>query len=65
MGANLRLELERLLNAAGCRFVRPGRGDHAIWYSPITLQSFTVDGKIISRHSANGTLKQAGLPKAF
>jgi hypothetical protein len=26
---------------------------------------FTVDGNIRSRHTANGTLEDAGLPKAF
>jgi hypothetical protein len=45
--------------------VRQGKGDHEIWYSPITRIHFVVDGKIKSRHTANGVLKQAGLPKAF
>jgi hypothetical protein len=55
---------ERLL-AAGCTFVRQGRGDHEIWFSPINGKRFTVDGNIKSRHTANETLKQAGLKKAF
>jgi ribosomal protein L16/L10AE len=42
-----------------------GKGDHEIWYSPITRRRFMVDAKIRSRHWANHTLKQAGLPKAF
>jgi len=42
-----------------------GKGDHEIWYSPITKRRFPVDPKILSRHTANGILKQAGLPKAF
>ena len=58
-------ELKRLLAAAGCTFDRPGKGDHEIWYSPITQRRFTVDHRILSRHTANGILKQAGLPKAF
>lgn len=33
--------------------------------SPITGKYFTVDGALKSRHTANETLKQAGLPKAF
>lgn len=49
----------------GCRFVRHGKGDHDIWFSPISNQSFPVDSKIPSRHWANGVLKQAGLPKKF
>ena len=58
-------DLKRLLAAAGCIFVRPGKGDHEIWSSPITGRSFPVDSRIRSRHTANGVLKQAGLPKAF
>ena len=53
------------LHEAGCVFVRQGRGDHEIWESPINGKRFTVDGSIESRHTANGTLKDAGLPKAF
>ena len=58
-------DLKKLLNEAGCHFERQGRGDHEIWYSPITDRRFTVDQKIKSRHTANAVLKQAGLPKAF
>lgn len=58
-------EVKRLLIAAGCTFHRQGRGDHEIWFSPINGERFTVDGDIKSRHTANGTLKDAGLPKAF
>ena len=58
-------KLRALLRQAGCSFDRPGKGDHEIWYSPITARRFPVDQKIKSRHTANGVLKQAGLPKAF
>lgn len=58
-------ELKKLLREAGCYFVRAGRGDHEIWYSPVNERHFTVDGNIKSRHTANETLKQAGLRKAF
>lgn len=58
-------DLKRLLREAGCSFVRQGKGDHEIWYSPITDTHFPVDGNIRSRHTANKTLKDAGLPKAF
>jgi HicA toxin of bacterial toxin-antitoxin, len=58
-------ELKRLLTEAGCVMVRPGKGDHEIWYSPLTNRHFTVDSGVKSRHTANETLKQAGLPKAF
>lgn len=58
-------ELKRLLLACGCTFVRPGRGDHEIWFSPVTRVNFVVDGRIKSRHTANAVLRQAGLPKHF
>jgi hypothetical protein len=54
-----------ILDAAGCYFVRRGKGDHDIWYSPITQKPFPVDSKIKSRHTANGIMKQTGLPKQF
>jgi hypothetical protein len=57
--------VRRILREAGCYLVRQGKGDHEIWFSPITKMTFSVDGKIVSRHSANGVLKDAGLPKAF
>jgi hypothetical protein len=58
-------ELKRMLREHGCRFERPGKGDHEIWFSPLTGRRFTVDSKIRSRHTANAVLKQAGLPKRF
>ncbi|MGA2986405.1 MAG: type II toxin-antitoxin system HicA family toxin [Terriglobia bacterium] len=58
-------KLKEVLRANGCRYDRPGRGDHEIWYSPITQRCFPVDYKILSRHTANGVLKQAGIPKQF
>ncbi len=57
--------LRKLLKAAGCYWLRPGKGDHEIWFSPITNRPFTVDSNIKSRHTANGILKVAGLKKAF
>lgn len=58
-------DVRRLLEEAGYTFKRKGHGDHAIWWNPRTRHSVPVDSKIKSRHSANETLKQAGLPKAF
>ena len=58
-------DLKKLLVAAGCSFFKQGRGDHETWHSPINGVYFTVDNNIKSRHTANETLKQAGLPKAF
>ncbi len=62
---NYTRELKKLLREEGCRFERQGKGDHEIWYSPVTLKRFPVDNEIKSRHTANEVLKQAGLPKAF
>jgi hypothetical protein len=36
MGTSFTPELIRLLTASGCYFERHGKGDHDIWYSPIT-----------------------------
>jgi predicted RNA binding protein YcfA (HicA-like mRNA interferase family) len=57
--------LREKLSAAGCAFVRQGKGSHEIWYSPITKRNFAVPVGIPSRHTANSILRQAGLPKAF
>jgi hypothetical protein len=65
MGQGYYASVVALLAEAGCRFVRYGKGDHEIWYSPVSGRSFTVDKGVTSRHTANETLKQAGLPKAF
>jgi hypothetical protein len=58
-------KLKEILLAHGCTFDRLGRGDHEIWYSPITDRRFPVDHKVLSRHTANAVLKQAGIPKQF
>lgn len=53
------------LKEHGCIFDHHGKGDHDIWYSPITKRKFTVDGVIKSRHTANGIMKQAGIKHHF
>ena len=58
-------ELKRILLEAGCYRIRSGKGDHEIWYSPRSRRNFTVDADIKSRHTANGVLRQSGLPKYF
>jgi predicted RNA binding protein YcfA (HicA-like mRNA interferase family) len=54
---------DKLLEA-GCRFARHAKGDHDIWLTP-DGKRLTVPVKIMSRHTANEILKDAGLPKAF
>ena len=55
--------LRDLLRVAGCTFVRQGKGSHEIWHSQITGRKLPIG--IVSRHTANAILRQAGLPKAF
>lgn len=57
--------VRRILAENGYEFDRSGRGDHELWRNPGTGRKVVVDGRIKSRHTANGILKQAGLPKAF
>ena len=56
-------EVRRLLVKAGWRFERRGKGDHERWTNAATGAHVTVDGKIRSRHTANGILKEAGIGK--
>jgi predicted RNA binding protein YcfA (HicA-like mRNA interferase family) len=55
----------RLLRDSGYELKRQGRGDHEIWWNRQTGVHVTVDRKLKSRFTANGILKEAGLPKAF
>ncbi len=63
--ADFSADLKRILRDNGCRFERAGKGDHEIWFSPVSGRRFPVDSRIKSRHTANAVLKQAGLRKAF
>ena len=58
-------KVRKLLSNSGCSFVRHGKGDHDIWYSPISKCNVTVDTKIKSRYTANAILKQSGLKHKF
>lgn len=58
-------KLKKILSQAGCTFHSQAKGDHEKWYSPISNRTFTVDNKIVSKATANKSLKDAGLPKAF
>jgi hypothetical protein len=53
------------LNEYGCYFKRRGKGDHDIWFSPHSKQTFPVDNVIKSRHLANVIMKQAGIKHHF
>ena len=65
MSSNLYPELVRMLRSGGCFLVRTGKGSHEIWYSPGSRRNFTVPRDTVIRHTANGILKDAGLPKHF
>jgi predicted RNA binding protein YcfA (HicA-like mRNA interferase family) len=65
VGKTFDRELHRRLREAGCHPVRSGKGSHEIWFSPLTGRTFPVPHGIISRHTANGVLRDAGLPKEF
>ena len=58
-------KVREILRKHGCRFVRRGKGDHDIWYSPITSVHFPVDTKIKSRFTANAIMKQSGIDHHF
>lgn len=58
-------DLKKLLAASGFEFLRQARGDHEVWWHPVTKQKLTIDNGSKSRHLANDLLKEAGLPKAF
>ena len=57
-------EVEKKLKKEGCSFYKDG-SNHPIWFSPITKRNFPVPQGIVSKHTANGVLKDAGLPKKF
>ena len=57
--------VRKVLYEHGCSYVRRGKGDHDIWYSPLTKQSFPVDSRIKSRHTANAIMKQSGISYKF
>ena len=58
-------EIVAILLANGCHFVRHGKGDHDIWFSPLSQRHFVVDAKVLSRHTANAVMKQAGIRHKF
>jgi hypothetical protein len=57
-------DIKRLIEEVGCTFHKKGKGDHEIWLRP-DGKKFTADKGCNNRHTANGTLKDAGLEKAF
>ncbi len=62
---SLARDLRTILRDHGWRPLRQGKGDHEIWHHPDTGRKVVVDAGMVSHHTANGVLKQAGLPKHF
>ncbi|HSI40650.1 MAG TPA: type II toxin-antitoxin system HicA family toxin [Xanthobacteraceae bacterium] len=58
-------DLRRILMDNGWELLRSAKGDHVVWWHPETSRKITIDPGTKSRHTANGILKEAGLPKAF
>ena len=65
MGAKYGKELKSLLHKSACRYMRPGKGDHEIWYSPKTKRTVSVDIGTRNKHTANRILKDAGIDYRF
>jgi len=59
--ADFTKDVKKILSDNGCYFVRHGKGDHDIWFSPITNRIVIIDNKMNKRHTANGILKDAGI----
>jgi len=58
-------KVREILRKHSCYFVRRGKGDHDVWFSPITGRIVIVDGTIKIHHVANGIMKQAGIDYHF
>jgi len=65
VGSTFDRDLAIILNKAGCSFVRHAKGSHEIWWSPVSDRLFTVPSGIVSRHTANTVLKDAGPKMEF
>ena len=58
-------QVRDILSQNGCSFLQREKGDHDIWFSPITNRHVTVGTKIKSRPTANAVLKQSGIAFRF
>ncbi len=63
--ADYEKEVRDILSANRCSFKLHSKGDHDIWYSPISKRKVMVDNKIKSRHTANEIIKQCGIKHHF
>jgi len=58
-------KVRKKLKENGCYLKRQGKGDHDIWFSPLSHNTFPVDSEIKSRYLANLIMKQAGIRHLF
>ena len=65
MGAKYGRELIKVLKNNGCSYVRQGKGDHEVWYSPKTGRTVSVDVGTRNKYTANDILKNAGIDYKF
>ena len=65
MGGAFDRDPKRLLTEAGWSFQRQAKGSHGLRAHPERPEPVTVPQGIVSRHTANEVLKQAGSKKAF
>jgi len=65
MGSGYGRDIVKLFRKNNLTFIRHGKGDHQIWYSPITDRQVTLDYKSSNKITANGTLKDAGINHRF
>jgi len=61
MGRGFYARWRAVLFRHGCPWQRQGRGSHEIWFSPVTGRTFPVAVTVVSRHTANAILGQAGI----
>jgi hypothetical protein len=64
MPATFNRELRRILTPAGCHFVRPGKGSHEIWHSPIANRHFVLLVQL-SADIPRTVSQRRGLAKVF
>lgn len=51
------------LTKAGYKYLRPGKGSHEMWSNG--SRTTTVPRNLMSRHTANDIMKQAGIARKF
>jgi hypothetical protein len=54
-------KVREILKENGEHFECRVKGDHDVWHNAFTNIRVIVDGKIKSRHTANGILKACGI----